>query len=230
MRTRIYMLDVGGLAGDLPADEKRIMDWASGLSEYRQEKIERMKFREDKLLSLGAGLLLSQGLKDWGLSEQTADFAYRENGKPFLRYYPDRHFNLSHSGSQVMAVFSDYEVGCDVEQVQSGKLRIASRFFTEKEQAYLAEPALSESGRDALFTRLWTLKESVLKVTGAGMGMALNSFEFSLSDPVKVSLGKEYSFLEYGLEGYRAAVCVKGGQEVFSDVFCSFQKLQDVVR
>lgn len=225
MNTRIYFLDV-----ESAIDEAQIFRLGKSLSKYRQEKIKRMKFREDKLLSLGAGFLLDQGLKQWGLSEQTAAFTYGANGKPFLRDDPERYFNLSHSGSLVMAVFSDHEVGCDVEQIHSGKLRVAHRFFTEKEQGYLSDPALSEAERDALFTRLWTLKESVLKVTGEGMGMALNSFEFSLSDPVKVSLGEEYSFLEYGGEGYRAAVCVKGGQEVLSDVFFSFQKLQDVVR
>ncbi len=230
MNTRIYMLDVGASAKEAGIDEEQIISWASGLSEHRQEKIKKMKFLEDKLLSLGAGVLLDLGLQEWGLSEGTAAFSYKGNGKPYLRDYPDRYFNLSHSGHLVMAAFSDHEIGCDVERVQSGKLKVAHRFFTEKEQAYLADPFLSEAERDALFVRLWTLKESVLKVTGEGMRMALNSFEITLSDPVQVSLGKEYSFLEYEMAGYRAAVCGKGEGSALSDVFFSFQKLQDVVR
>lgn len=230
MNTRIYMLDVAASAEAGSAEESRIADWASGLSEYRQEKIKKMRFLEDKLLSLGAGLLLDQGLKQWGLSERTAVLEYCGNGKPCLKDHPDKHFNLSHSGTLVMAAFSDHEIGCDVEKVKPGRLKVARRFFTESEQAYLDDPALSDKERDQLFARLWTLKESVLKATGEGVRMPLNSFSFTLSDPVQVSLGREYSFLEYGLKGYRAAVCAKGGQEVLSQVFFSFQKLKDVVR
>lgn len=225
MNTRIYFLDV-----ETQANKKQICTWGSRLSAGRQEKIKGMRLQEDKLLSLGAGLLLDLGLSRWGLSEQTAAFVLGENGKPYLRDYPEYYFNLSHSGTRVMAAFSDHEVGCDIEQIKAGRLGVARRFFTKAEQAYLEEKAMSEDRRDREFTRLWALKESVLKVTGKGVALPLDSFEITLGESVHASLKEELSFREFQEADYQAAVCVKGGAEVLADVFFSFQKLQDVVR
>ena len=58
------------------------------LSAARQEKIERLRYEADKRLSLGAGLLLDQGLKRFGLREQTEVFGTVENGKPCLLWHP----------------------------------------------------------------------------------------------------------------------------------------------
>ncbi len=226
--TRIYMLNA-----DSPADEPQIFTWAGHLSESRQNKIRQLRFREDKLLSLGAGLLLDMGLREYGLSEREAALEYRHNGKPYLRDFPELFFNLSHSGTMVMAAFSDREIGCDVERIKEAKMGVAKRFFTEEELALLSEESLTPQERDVLFTRVWTLKESVLKVTGEGMRLPLSDFAIHLTDPVSVIWKKnmpELSFREYEVPGYRAAVCAQGGPEVFTDVFFSFQNLQDVVR
>lgn len=130
-------------------------------------------------LSLGAGLLLDQGLKRFGLRERTEAFATVENGKPCLLHHPEIQFNLSHSGSMVMAAFSSCPVGCDVEKKQKARMDVAKRFFAPAEQRTLLA-ARTEEERDILFSRLWTLKESYLKVGGQGMAMALGSFAITL--------------------------------------------------
>lgn len=95
----------------------------------RQEKIERLRYAADRRLSLGAGLLLDQGLKRFGLRERTEAFGTVENGKPCLLHHPEIQFNLSHSGSMVMAAFASCPVGCDVEKKQKARMDVAKRFF-----------------------------------------------------------------------------------------------------
>jgi 4'-phosphopantetheinyl transferase len=92
-----------------------------------------------------------------------------ENGKPFFANAAVR-FNLSHSGSTVVAAFSDSEVGVDIET--RGRCRdfvaIANRFFHPCE----AE-AVSRARDEGQFLRLWTGKEAMLKLSGAGISGGL---------------------------------------------------------
>ena len=97
-----------------------------------------------------------------------------ENGKPYIKG-SEVHFNLSHSYDIVLCAVGDEQVGCDVEHIKAYNEKIAHRFFTEKEQM-----RLNESYNKALdFTKLWTLKESILKYSGEGMSGGLSSYDFS---------------------------------------------------
>lgn len=231
MSTKVYICNM-----ELPEGMKLDIDGlAAGLSGERQNKIRARHYEKDRIQALGAGLLLDYGLRDYGLRERRVSIAYKNNGKPYLRDYADIHFNLSHSGNMVMAVFSDREAGCDVERLQEARMGVARRFFSAGEIGKL-EGEMPGPARDRLFCRLWTLKESYLKVTGEGMRMALDSFTISLDDrhPAAWSRHKDepldYEFREFAVLGYQAAVCLKGRvRAVPDDVFFSFQNLQDVV-
>lgn len=114
------MLAVGGSTVELYWMDTGVLEDAAhfacayrSLSRGRQRKVDAFLFMKDKKLSLGAGLLLRQGLAAHGIDEQEAVIAYGENGKPYLPYYPDIHFNLSHSGGMAVAVFADTAVGCE---------------------------------------------------------------------------------------------------------------------
>ena len=73
---------------------------------------------------------------------------------------------------------------------------VAKRFFAPAEQRTLLA-ARTEEERDILFSRLWTLKESYLKVGGQGMAMALGSFAITLGGQPVLDGTKEsqYCFL-----------------------------------
>ncbi len=98
---------------------------------------------------------------------------YEDKGKPFIRNYPV-HFNMSHSGSWIVAAFSSQPVGVDIEQIKKARLEIARRFFTENEFRDLMDA--TESDRSEFFYTLWTLKESYLKAVGKGLTLSLSSF------------------------------------------------------
>lgn len=220
MKVSVYIMDIGRFGWELPENEKRVEALTDGLSAERQEKIRAFRFEKGKQLSLGAGLLLDFGLRTYGLREREVRIGKGRFGKPYLPDYPEIHFNLSHSGSMVMAAFGDREVGCDVEQMAAAKGKVAERFFSPEEKRALQACGDKEQ-RTALFYRIWTRKESYLKLTGEGMHMALDSFSVLSEDFPCL-------FKEFPVLGYQAALCVprEDGAEEF---FCSFQNLQDVV-
>jgi 4'-phosphopantetheinyl transferase len=80
-----------------------------------------------------------------------------------------------------------------VQILSEYKEKIAKRFFTEKEHEYLNK---SENPSED-FTRLWTLKESVLKKSGEGITGGLSSFCFA-------DCLQKNSFIKFG---YHFHVC-----------------------
>ena len=179
------------------------------VSKERRQKVDGFRMMKDKRLSL-AGILFNQGLKEYGLSRDTVQLAEGENGKPYLLDYPDIYFNISHSEQKVLVVFSDVEIGCDIEYLASMKdLGVAERFFCQSEYAYLLEQEKGEQA--AAFYRLWTLKESFLKATGLGLKLSLDKFCIKIGEEIVVEQqvnNKNYCFEAWRDGEYQAAVCM----------------------
>ncbi len=102
---------------------------------------------------------------------------------------PDRHgkltwklplsFNLTHSGDWIAAAFSFCaEIGIDLEDYHAKKTPYTESFlhrvFHPKELLLLERASALE--QQALFFRLWTLKEALLKGTGDGLTVSTASF------------------------------------------------------
>lgn len=148
----------------------------SCVSEERRSQAARFIHQADAYRSVLGEVLTRVTLSDQtGLRAEELSFSRNTYGKPCLTQYPERQFNVSHSGDWV-ALISDgtEEVGVDVEKIAPIDLQIAERFFSSQENMYLAaQPA--ENQLDT-FYRLWTLKESYIKAIGMGLSMPLNAF------------------------------------------------------
>ena len=83
------------------------------------------------------------------------------NGKPFFEDYPDFYFNISHSENLIAVAVADSPVGVDIEKKRDANLKIAERFFSEREKDFAKD---SDS-----FFYVWTRKEALLKKTGEGL-------------------------------------------------------------
>ena len=96
------------------------------------------------------------------------------NGKPFFANCADLFFNISHSQTGLAVAFSREEIGFDLENIHRHRnsLAIAKRFFTIEEIALLN--SASQEGSD-IFLRIWTAKEAILKLSGAGLSGGLKS-------------------------------------------------------
>lgn len=205
MDRRVYFADVSSLQDDF----QRLL---SQIPPYRQRKIEHLRLEKDRCLSLGAGLLLQRALRDAGFDGRDAEPVLGENGKPFFPDLPEFHYNLSHSGTQVLCAVSPTEVGCDVETLGEYTELLAKRFFHPEEYAALC--ALSSADAQAeMFYRLWTLKESFIKATGRGLSLPLNEFSVMISDD-RTALHQTADPRQFGLyeltaaPQYKAACCI----------------------
>ena len=212
-KTKVY------IAGTEPLeDESVFLQLYEMASPERKKKIDQYRYSKDKRLSLAAETLLKRALEQNGISE--FELQADEYGKPFLVGHPSVQFNLSHSEERVMCVISGLEVGCDVEKVKATDYKIANRFFTESECAWLAGEQIDLNGegnnyeeqKRSRFFRLWTLKESFMKAVGLGMRLSLKDFSFHVEqDQVCIKQGvnqEQYYFKEYDKnDGYKYAVC-----------------------
>ena len=136
------------------------------ISEQRREQALRFKFERGRRECVLAYLLLKRGLRElYGITENPL-FAYGEHGKPSIVGHPEIHFNLSHCREAVACVVSDHPVGIDVESVvRHYKEGLVGYTMNEQEQQLIA----AAQQPDVAFTRLWTMKEARLKLTGEGI-------------------------------------------------------------
>lgn len=165
--------------------------YAATLPRERQEKIERLRFEKDKLLSLVAGLLIRHEIGD-------VPMVVNEHGKPYVDG-AEKFFSLSHSGTCVMIAVDDREIGADVEKLpEKDFLKIAERFYHPNEREYVkraADPARA-------FTHIWTRKEAYLKQLGIGIATDLTAFDTTsgeLSERLRT----------FDIEGYAISVCTE---------------------
>lgn len=198
-------------------DSAKYEEYLSELSEERKKKTLKIKSYEGRCRSIGAGVLLDEALKQYGLSEKDMTYRYGEVGKPYLKEAPELCFNLSHSRSKAMCVIGDIPVGCDIEFIKKANDGIAKRFFSAKDNELLKSAVQrGEQEYRESFYILWTLKESYIKCTGMGLKCPMDSFSFIYDGKqYHIDGNTDYTFLS-GIErktgdikdGYAYSVCV----------------------
>lgn len=146
------------------------------LSEFRKEKIRNYRFEADRKRSFAAGVLLAAALKEKGICEKHCAYEVFAHGKTGLKAYPDISFNISHSGNLAAVIIQfpdetdkgmDSACGIDIEQIKSGRNKVAERFFSEEENKILRE--LSEKEAEIFFAKMWTRREAFGKCIGNGL-------------------------------------------------------------
>lgn len=141
------------------------------LSGQRREQALKYRYEMGQRTCAAAYLLLCRGLREeYGITELPI-FEYGEHGKPTILGHPEIHFNLSHCREAAVCMISDHPVGVDVESVRPLKDSLAEYTMNDAELDEIrqaANPALQ-------FTRFWTMKEALLKLTGEGINNHLKN-------------------------------------------------------
>ena len=97
-------------------------------------------------------------------------------GKPYLKDYPQIHFNISHGKDIAICAISNEPVGADVEKIHDFNPLILRKVLTDAEKEFW--DSLPEDEKETWFYRFWTLKEARIKHAGMGLSMSLTSFSF----------------------------------------------------
>lgn len=141
------------------------------LSPARKTKAEQIRAEMKKRQSVGAGYLLYLLKKRFSIEE---DPVFMPGGKPVFSPEAGICFNISHSGPYAAIAFGKRALGLDIECAKRADLKMAKRFFKEEEYEHLA--GLEQGEREDAFCKIWTGKEAILKATGTGLSVPLNSF------------------------------------------------------
>lgn len=142
----------------------------------RQERVECLRFDRDKQLSAAAYAVLLYALRERGCEvREPLRWDYNEYGKPRLRDFPELHFNLSHCDGAAACALSDFEVGVDIQDITPPDSGVVRMTMSDGECGLIAGSAAPER----TFTRLWTVKESYLKLLGSGLDSSLRKLDFA---------------------------------------------------
>jgi len=146
----------------------------------KQKKIERFKFREDKLRCLFGEILLKYSLEKYFNIEYANEIISEDEfGKPYLSRNQIS-FNISHSGNWVAVVCYINDAGIDVERIEKPPYDIMHSTFTQNEIKQIEN--YSPQAKAGMFYKIWTLKESYIKMLGKGLSMPLDSFSIDAGD------------------------------------------------
>jgi 4'-phosphopantetheinyl transferase len=160
------------------------------LDEAERSRADRFRFAADRDAYVAAhGLLRIMLSRESGAAPNNLRLRVLASGKPGVdpsQDCGDLQFSLSHTrGMVACAVARTHDVGIDVERCDPAlpALDMAQRLFAPAEIERLA--ALPPSQQNAMFYRLWTLKEAYTKAVGQGIALPLHGFSFCL-DPVSI--------------------------------------------
>ena len=119
--------------------------------------------------SAAAELAICAAMKNSGRPFAPSDYAYKESGQPTIQ---NGHISISHTEGYAACAISRQPVGIDVERERTFSKAAAKRILSPQEEL------MSDStNADELLSRIWTVKESFLKMTGEGIPGGMRTLE-----------------------------------------------------
>lgn len=156
----------------------------------RKARADALVFEEKKVMSVLEYFVVKKLVKAKGLP----DFKYNKFGKPYLKGC--KHFNVSHSKHIMVIAVSDNPIGVDIEATKNISQNLINYVCNKKEAMAIKE----SKDKNKEFTKLWTKKESLIKLQGS-----------TICRNLKTMLRREilYSFDHYEKGEFQICVCQK---------------------
>jgi phosphopantetheinyl transferase len=135
------------------------------------------------------------------LNIKNCEFQFNDYGKPeFKNLDLHLHFNISHTDNFLFIIFAPFSTGIDVETIKVRKnydlLKNKVLSINEKKFVEHAKDFDEELKR---FFWLWTIKETLVKVTGRGL-VGLSDFEMLNNEYIAQNVEIDGSIFTYTIE------------------------------
>lgn len=163
---RIYRQDIGEFTKD------EYIYLLETLPQSVTDYLSRKGLVDDRKRTL-VGILLAHTAAKALCGAENPTLCYTEAGKPYFSDVP-MHFSISHTENLVVCVAAENNIGADIEKIRPMNTRLAARYFTEAEQAYVEADTVR-------FLEVWTKKEAYAKWQGEGLAAAFAVDTTSLS-------------------------------------------------
>lgn len=131
----------------------------------RQKKANSYKKDLDRKLCIISFALLVLAMEKLFNISRDYDWNYNKNGKPFLKSHPEIFFNISHCKVGVACVIANQEVGIDIQDMIDFDEKLAELICSKNE----LEIINNSDKKGIELTKIWTKKESYLKMLGIGL-------------------------------------------------------------
>ncbi|REH54897.1 4'-phosphopantetheinyl transferase [Tenacibaculum gallaicum] len=179
--------------------EDLLTAYLSSFPRKYKERLLRYQRWQDVQLSLLGRLLIKEGLSYFEKEIDFKKLMFTEYDRPYFKDN-DIQFNVSHSGELVVVIFTNklVDIGIDIEK--SHPIKVTE--FKEQMTGYEEQKIFNSECPQDEFFKYWTQKEAVLKATGRGLSIPLESFEIKNNKTSveaktffvsKIDLQKEYT-------------------------------------
>lgn len=163
-----------------------------------------------------ADKILNYGFKNcFGMEFDRRKVEKGIHGKPFWKPKKGICFNVSNTEGLVVCAVARCEVGVDGEKVKKVRIPVVRRCCSLKEQRYILGKGQEEMDEAAYsrFFQIWTLKESYIKMTGAGMSFPVEQIEFDVME--KDCFGNQNGYFVQRQTGdYWISLCTEEEAEI----------------
>ena len=135
--------------------------------------------------NIDSAKLLDIVLKDNNIKKYS--IFYNKYGKPYLKKI-NKYFNISNTKNISVCVFSDKEIGVDIEYIRYNEL-VMKRMFTLEECEFVN----NSKNKSEIFTLIWTIKESYSKLLGLGLNYNFKKIDtFKIKNKINIKKYQNY--------------------------------------
>lgn len=131
----------------------------------RRDRVLRFKHKKGRISCILGYLLFLYGFRNLYREAALPDFDVTTYGKPYLKSYPDIHFNISHCDNAVACIFGNMAVGLDIQDMRETSDSILGKVCSDEE----IEQIQASAEPDLEFCRIWSVKEALSKLSGKGI-------------------------------------------------------------
>ena len=180
-------------------DDKLIKDIYENLPLYIKSTTDNINSQKRKRETLFSWYLLYKTLCKLNLDINKFDFKKTDKGKPYVKDNPF-YFNISHSHGICACVVSSCECGIDIECVKDYPKKVSDAYFFENEKELIK----NSHNKNDTFYKIWTLKESYIKMKALGV-FDIKDIKILSLDPVKANVKDAYLYT-FDLDGFKLSL------------------------